>query len=568
MPKKKIEVLPKASSSAGQPRFHMDFKNYAQKLAWGAFQQHDILFLIGPAGTGKAQPLDALVYTPDGPRTMGNIHIKDKVCCPDGKVATVIGEYPQGEKDIFRIVFNNGDTVECCEDHLWVVGSASARGWINKTVDTRYIRENVKSPKGRRNLTVQVPSSVYFKKQAIPIPPYLLGVLLGDGCFVGSTPAISSADEDILNECRKLLLPDYLISHRSKVTYGLTDGKKGTPNVYKDALRQLGLWGCRSWEKIIPDIYLYNSKEVRLELLRGLMDTDGTVNKRTGSVSYLTTSSKMAEQFKLLIESLGGLCKINEKIKKFMYKGKIKEGRLAYDCSIRINASANIFRLSRKAAFAKSRIKPVHRFIESVDYVGKKQAKCIMLDAHDGLYLTNNFVVTHNTHLSMVFAIHEILQRTKKQIVLTRPIVEAGESLGYLPGTAEEKVHPYMLPLFDAMKKLVGTQGIQHDQIASSIEVAPLAYLRGRSFGNSICIFDEAQNATFNQLKLFLTRIDDNSKIIITGDPGQSDLGEDSGLLEVMHRVEGIDGIGIVRFDKTSIVRHPLVASILEKLES
>ena len=92
--------------------------------------------------------------------------------------------------------------------------------------------------------------------------------------------------------------------------------------------------------------------------------------------------------------------------------------------------------------------------------------------------------------------------------------------------------------------------------------------MRGRSFSHSICIFDEAQNATFNQLKLFLTRIDDNSKIIITGDPGQTDLGEGSGLLDVLHRVDGIPGIGVVKFDKDSIVRHPLVALILEKLDS
>jgi phosphate starvation-inducible PhoH-like protein len=186
---------------------------------------------------------------------------------------------------------------------------------------------------------------------------------------------------------------------------------------------------------------------------------------------------------------------------------------------------------------------------------------------HDILFLIGP-AGTGKTHLSMAFAIYEILQRQKKQIVLTRPIVEAGESLGYLPGDFAEKVNPYMLPLLDSMKKLVGTQGPQHDLIASSVEIAPLAYMRGRSFSNSICIFDEAQNATFNQLKLFLTRIDDNSKIIITGDPQQTDLGEGSGLLDVLHRVDGIPGVGVVKFEKDSIVRHPLVALILEKLDS
>jgi hypothetical protein len=308
-------------------------------------------------------------------------------------------------------------------------------------------------------------------------------VLLGDGCFCGNTPTIASADEAIVEECRKSLFPNYLISHRSGYDYGLTEGRTGgKPNLYKNALQQLGLWGCRSWEKTIPDIYIYNSEEVRLELLRGLMDTDGTIQSRAhgknrkhaGAPSYCTTSIKMAEQFKLLIESIGGLCKIHEVTKKFTYKGKTKVGRLAYNCSISIENPENIFKLDRKRKLA-HRIIPVNRFIESVDYVGKKQAKCIMLDANDGLYLTDHFVVTHNTYLAMAFAIHEILQRQKRQIVLTRPIVEAGESLGFLPGTADEKVNPYMMPLFDSMRKLVGTQGTQHDLIASSVEVAPIA---------------------------------------------------------------------------------------------
>jgi phosphate starvation-inducible PhoH-like protein len=135
---------------------------------------------------------------------------------------------------------------------------------------------------------------------------------------------------------------------------------------------------------------------------------------------------------------------------------------------------------------------------------------------HDILFLIGP-AGTGKTFMAMAFAIHEILQRQKKQIVLTRPIVEAGESLGFLPGDFSEKVNPYMMPLLDSMKKLIGTQGLQHDLVASSVEIAPLAYMRGRSFSNSICIFDEAQNATYNQLKQYLTRIDDNSKIIITG---------------------------------------------------
>jgi phosphate starvation-inducible PhoH-like protein len=175
------------------------------------------------------------------------------------------------------------------------------------------------------------------------------------------------------------------------------------------------------------------------------------------------------------------------------------------------------------------------------------------------------------TFLATAFAISEILEKTKKKIVVTRPIVESGESLGYLPGTLEEKANPFILPVFDCMQKI-----LQNDKesfevfVENYVEIAPLAYMRGRSFGNSICIFDEAQNATFSQLKLFLTRFDKNSKIVITGDPKQSDLegGGPIPLMDVVNRVETLAGIATIRFDQTTIVRHPLVSEILKRLEA
>lgn len=185
---------------------------------------------------------------------------------------------------------------------------------------------------------------------------------------------------------------------------------------------------------------------------------------------------------------------------------------------------------------------------------------------HDVLFLIGP-AGCGKSFLATAFAISEVLQKTKKKIVLTRPIVEAGENLGYLPGDLHEKVNPYMIPLLDSMKKLVGTSGPQHDMIAASVTISPIAYMRGITFDDSICIFDEAQNATLGQLKLFLSRFGENSKIIVTGDPYQSDLGDRSGLMDVIHRIESISGVGVVKFDKEAIVRHPLVSQILDKLE-
>ena len=125
---------------------------------------------------------------------------------------------------------------------------------------------------------------------------------------------------------------------------------------------------------------------------------------------------------------------------------------------------------------------PVIRVIKGVESLGEKECKCILIDHPDNLYLTNNFIITHNTHLAVAFAIYEVLQNTKKKIVLTRPIIEAGESLGFLPGDVNEKVNPYMIPFFDVMEKLVGGDERQKQLIKEAIRVSPLAYMRGVTF--------------------------------------------------------------------------------------
>jgi len=173
---------------------------------------------------------------------------------------------------------------------------------------------------------------------------------------------------------------------------------------------------------------------------------------------------------------------------------------------------------------------------------------------------------TGKTFLASAFAIEQILNNKRNKIILTRPIVEAGESLGFLPGEFSEKVHPYMIPLYDCMDQMVGSHGPWREKIDQAVEVAPIAFMRGRSFLNSICIFDEAQNASLLQLKLFLTRFGENSKIIITGDPTQSDIGNKVALVDVVQKLRGLDGVGVIEFNNDCIVRHPLVGKIIDRL--
>jgi phosphate starvation-inducible PhoH-like protein len=174
---------------------------------------------------------------------------------------------------------------------------------------------------------------------------------------------------------------------------------------------------------------------------------------------------------------------------------------------------------------------------------------------------------TGKTFLATAFAIRDILEKRRTNIILTRPIVEAGESLGFLPGDLIEKVNPYMVPLYDCYHTLCPGHTIKNKVIEQAFEVAPLAFMRGRTFSDAVCIFDEAQNATVTQLKLFLSRFGKNSKIIVTGDPDQSDLGTKTGLFKVMSKLYNLPGVGFVHFSREDVVRHSLITSILERLE-
>ncbi|AFG37695.1 PhoH family protein [Spirochaeta africana] len=180
-----------------------------------------------------------------------------------------------------------------------------------------------------------------------------------------------------------------------------------------------------------------------------------------------------------------------------------------------------------------------------------------------------NFVIgpagTGKTFLAIAYALQEILEKKYRKLILSRPVVEAGESLGFLPGDLTQKLHPYLKPLYDAMETLVPREILQrlHDQ--NLIEVSPLAYMRGRSLNNCYIILDEAQNTTVEQMKMFLTRMGEHSKVVVTGDVTQIDLPKPhrSGLVHALRTLQSIDEIGVMRFTPGDVVRHPLVQKII-----
>ena len=170
------------------------------------------------------------------------------------------------------------------------------------------------------------------------------------------------------------------------------------------------------------------------------------------------------------------------------------------------------------------------------------------------------------TQIASAYAAESILRRRQSKIILTRPCV-ATESLGFLPGTADEKIAPYLAPIIDCMEMCAGKGGLDNKRITEAIEFSPIAYLRGRTFSYAIAICDEFQNCTWEQIKLVLTRIGKRTKMIITGDPYQSDIGKDSGLMPMVERLQGIEGLAVVNMPAASIVRHPIISKMLDKIE-
>lgn len=194
------------------------------------------------------------------------------------------------------------------------------------------------------------------------------------------------------------------------------------------------------------------------------------------------------------------------------------------------------------------------------------QARLIEAVRENALTLAVGPAGTGKTYLAVALGLAEVLSKRRRKLILTRPVVEAGESLGFLPGDLAQKISPYLRPLYDAMEDMISGELIQRLEESRQLEVAPLAYMRGRSLKNCFIILDEAQNTTRGQMKMFLTRLGEGAKAVVTGDPSQIDLPDrrESGLVEACRLLRGIDDIAVVEFGSTEVLRSRLVKAIIE----
>ena len=390
--------------------------------------------LNGEPGTGKAQPLDAKILTPNGWTTMGDIKINDDVLTPEGNVSKVIGIYPQGEKDIYRITFKDGRTAEACGEHLWKVygvpvGKGRKKSWsIINTLDIKNKIENTKY-----KLKLPLVSNILSKDDVeLVTPPYLMGLLLGDGSFNDTSIKLSTSDSEIVDNVNNIICEEYNLIHSSNYDYILTrkegKGYKGGEygNNYVKDIRNLELSDKRSDDKFIPEKYKNLSFKQTIELIQGLMDSDGTCDK-SSSLSYSTISYQLAKDVQELIWSIGGIASIKEKQTYYTYNGEKKKGKISYNVKIRYKEPKKLFTLGRKLKKVSDSYQysdTLKNNIVNVELIGKKEAKCIMIEDKNHLYVTDNYIVTHNTE-----SIREIARKLIPNVTFVIPEFKTTDDL-------------------------------------------------------------------------------------------------------------------------------------------
>jgi phosphate starvation-inducible PhoH-like protein len=455
---------------------------------------------VAPLGymRGRAQPLFTKVLTPNGFRPIGELQVCDYVIGSDGRPTEVLGVYPQGFKEIYRVYAQDGSSTLASGDHLWSVYTRHDRyrGKPPRVLQTKEMIGNLRAAHYHRYELPMLSAPVGFDSRPVPLDPYALGLLLGDGCFSCRTSPSFATNDPELAEALVRLIPGIKLRRKSEIDYVLTGSTGRGVNVaivnpVTNAMRQLGLAGKKSKTKFVPEDYLFNSPEVRLAILQGLLDSDGgpvTQQGRTCRIQFGTNSDRLRDDVIFLVQSLGGVAYLRTRLaegrKPGLARGREVHHRSdAHVLDIRLPEGIVPFRLARKAAKydATGGGRPM-RFVDRIEPVGTEEAVCIQVAAADSLYVTEDFLLTHNT------------------------------------------------------------------------------------LNDAFIILDEAQNTTGEQMKMFLTRLGFNSKVVVTGDITQVDLpgSNSSGLRAAMRILDGIDDIHFAELTSADVVRHRLVAEIVD----
>ena len=382
-------------------------------LTGGGLGKGEIGIVLSPSGVGKALPNSHKVLTINGWVENGSLSVNDIVFGSNGKPQTILGVFPQGKRKIYKIVFSDQTTAYCDAEHLWSVNSFNQRNQKTnirgKTLSipdhtfqilkTSEIMEDVKI-KGGLNYRLPNVLPIEFNKTDVKIDPYVMGILLGDGCLTKKNqPHIITSDLFIVDKICGL--------EKNIVVHEYEGRKENYKKLYRISLLnsrkiledELNLYGTDSSTKFIPENYLHNCIEYREKLLQGLIDSDGGVGKNS-AIIYSTVSKKLSENVRELVLSLGGTCRTTEKYKTYTNKEGLKvSGKNNYCLTISFPNNGIIpctlpAKLNRVVIREKYEF---NKFIKSVEYSHEEEATCIYVESNDHLYVIDDYILTHNT---------------------------------------------------------------------------------------------------------------------------------------------------------------------------
>lgn len=386
-----------------------------------------IIAICGEAATGKAQPNSTIIPTPKGPVQLGQLQIGDFVYSRKGTPEKIVGVYPQGEKEVYRVKFSDGRATLAAKDHIFTC-ITSRNNFMDKTVEELY--QYYLNGTGNHKIKIPINEPVEYATKNFPIPPYVVGAFLGDECCLEPQLTISSEDIEIPQRIAELLPYDVFPKKRAEASHDYRfelaqpqDQRKYlyTLDVFDDVKQHVCV---KSFNKGVPPIYKYGDISQRYELLQGLLDTDGSIGL-DGSVSFSTTSKKMLIDVQEVCWSLGFLTSISVEKRHCKYTSGA-----AYTLKIKTSSDnkMNLFTLSRKqqrlqdyTRHQKEHYEYEWLYISSVEKLGYKESMtCIYVDDEEHLYLTNDYIVTHNT--TLLNALVPALRANKMVSDTTRPM--------------------------------------------------------------------------------------------------------------------------------------------------
>lgn len=523
-----------------------------------------ILFVNGPAGTAKAQPLDSVVITPNGPQKMMDIKVGSLVYNRHGRTVEVLGVYPQeAKKDIYEVTFDDGTKTRCCKEHLW----------LGFDEDTLKAQMNILGTGSKKNVTwgvytledvinlLENPSKKFvvpncrmvdFKENYNPINPMSLGFFFACGSVDKNRVVFDDYQPKIKVLPTVLRFEKVLnIKVRSNEEYYFLER----------------IWNNN--KDRIPVEYLHTSMMNRVKFLYGFFGGFKQAWNLCSKKQFFqieTDKSLLINDVIYMIRSLGAKVFVSREETDYLpiYKIEVECPHLYVDLdwSRRDKPFSNF-------EFCQEMVK----YVESIKRVSTEHCQCILVDDPEHVYLTDDFVVTHNTILQTYVGLLLMNENKVRQIIYVRSLAEsASKGMGFLPGESSDKFKPFAAPFEDKLNELLGGADVNKLIAEKRAEAIPINFLRGKSFNSCLINLDEAQNFDVKELTTALTRVGRFSKMIVCGDTMQSDINGKSGfkkMLEIFDDEESRNnGVHVFTFTKDDIVRSGIVRYIVEKIES